>query len=200
MTLVLPQVPPPPPNAPLSRTTTSVVVAGDTSGGGPDAALLVDILRDLNLDWTEYSFMLPVSLLVAFLANTAGIGGAALFAPIYLLVFPLLDVAMSTRYTLASPAAAVGTALAVEAFGFTSGLVGYARRGLIDFAAAAPLCAVAVPCAFLGASFVSAVPLLLLKGAYAGFMLVTGTRLFVGSAREDNDGGEGENARGACPP
>ncbi|MFQ5983766.1 MAG: hypothetical protein ACE5KS_10395 [Woeseiaceae bacterium] len=42
------------------------------------------------MDFTLYWFMLPVSVLVATTAMLSGIGGAALFTPIFLIVFPLL--------------------------------------------------------------------------------------------------------------
>ena len=61
----------------------------------------------------DYSFMLPASTAVATCCQLCGIGGAALFSPIFLLVFPLLG----PSYPLSSPSAAVGTALAVETFG-----------------------------------------------------------------------------------
>ena len=38
----------------------------------------------------QYAFMLPVSTLVALCAQLCGIGGAAMFSPIFLLLFPLL--------------------------------------------------------------------------------------------------------------
>ena len=153
-----------------------------------DAASVASVLSDL--DWLRYAPMLPISLGVAFLANTAGIGGAALFSPIFLLVFPALDewriakglteASMDTRfYALESPAASIGTALAVEFVGFTSGLIGYMKRGLVDFVSAAPLIAITTPCALVGATIVNLVPLLWLKGLYSAFMLMTGIRLIV---------------------
>ena len=109
--------------------TAAVIATSEILGASNGGALPVHLPTFLaELDWTMYAFMLPVACGVAFLANTAGIGGAALFGPIFLLVFPLLG----SKYVLSSPAAAVGTALAVEAFGFTSGLVGYTRKGLVD--------------------------------------------------------------------
>ncbi|KAK3263973.1 hypothetical protein CYMTET_27259 [Cymbomonas tetramitiformis] len=91
--------------------------------------------------WTKYWFMLPTATCVATSCLLSGIGGAALFSPIFLLVFPLLG----PQYPLGSPAAAFTTALLTECFGFSSGLIGYFRRGLVDFASAAPFVAIGVP-------------------------------------------------------
>jgi hypothetical protein len=64
-----------------------------------------------------YWFMLPLGICVATCALLAGIGGAAIFAPIFLLIFPLLG----KEYPLKSPAASVSIAIVIESFGFTSG-------------------------------------------------------------------------------
>ena len=76
----------------------------------------------------QYAFMLPASTAVATSCQLAGIGGAALFSPIFLLIFPLLG----PEYPLSSPAQAIASALLTEVFGFSSGLSGYARRGLVE--------------------------------------------------------------------
>lgn len=90
--------------------------------------------------------MLPVSTVVATGAMLGGIGGAAMFMPIFLIVFPLLG----PEYAIAGPIAAIGVALLTEAFGFSSGLIGYLRRKLIDFKVAKSLIIIAVPAAIIG--------------------------------------------------
>lgn len=72
------------------------------------------------MDFTLYWFMFPVSILVATTAMLSGIGGAALFMPIFLLIFPLLG----PEYPLTSTVAAIAVALLTETFGFFSGFVG----------------------------------------------------------------------------
>jgi uncharacterized membrane protein YfcA len=99
------------------------------------------------VDFTLYWFMLPVSVCVATCAMLCGIGGAALFTPIFILVFPLLG----PEYVLESTVAAIGTALLTETFGFSSGFVGYFRKGTIDFALARRFLWVAVPIGIAGA-------------------------------------------------
>lgn len=81
--------------------------------------LLADPLGSLaaNPEWTRYAFMFPVGILVATCAQTAGIGGAAIMGPFFLLGLPLLGPA----YPLHSVAASVATAILSEAFGFSSG-------------------------------------------------------------------------------
>ena len=82
------------------------------------------------MDFTLYWFMFPVSIVVATCAMLSGIGGAALFTPIFILVFPLLG----PEYVLNSTIAAISAALITQTFGFFSGFIGYYRRHLIDYA------------------------------------------------------------------
>jgi len=99
------------------------------------------------MDFTLYWFMFPVSIVVATCAMLSGIGGAALFTPIFILVFPLLG----PEYVLGSTIAAIGTALITQTFGFTSGFVGYYRRRLIDYGLAWRIVRVSVPVSIAGA-------------------------------------------------
>ena len=121
------------------------------------------------MDWTLYWFMFPVSICIATSAMLSGIGGAALFIPIFVIVFPLLG----PEYPLHT-AAAIGTALMTEVFGFSSGFIGYYRKHLIDFRSAAPFILVAVPIAICGALLLAVLQHHegFLKGAYAALMLV----------------------------
>ncbi|MCZ6452608.1 MAG: hypothetical protein O6909_00075 [Alphaproteobacteria bacterium] len=43
-----------------------------------------------ELDWVQYWFMFPVSIGIATTAMLSGIGGAAMFIPIFVIIFPLL--------------------------------------------------------------------------------------------------------------
>ena len=115
------------------------------------------------MDFTLYWFMFPVSIVVATCAMLSGIGGAALFTPIFILVFPLLG----PEYVLESTIAAIGTALLTQTFGFLSGFVGYFRRKLIDFAVAARFLVVAVPVSVLGALTANLVHDSVLLASYA---------------------------------
>ena len=69
----------------------------------------------------EYWYLFPTSILIATIAMASGIGGAVFFSPLFMIVLKL------------EPSVAIGTALTTELFGFSSGLVAYWRRRLIDF-------------------------------------------------------------------
>ncbi|MCD4681859.1 MAG: hypothetical protein K8R86_01140 [Bacteroidales bacterium] len=58
----------------------------------------------------ELWYLLPVSILIATIAMSSGIGGAVFFSPLFMLALKL------------DPIVAVGTALLTELFGFLSGL------------------------------------------------------------------------------
>jgi uncharacterized membrane protein YfcA len=115
------------------------------------------------MDFTLYWFMFPASILVATCAMLSGIGGAALFTPIFILVFPLLG----PEYVLGSTIAAIGTALITQTFGFLSGFIGYYRRRLIDFRLASRIILVAVPVAIAGALIAGMVHDSVLLASYA---------------------------------
>ncbi len=120
------------------------------------------------MDFLLYWFMLPISTLVATTAMLGGIGGAAMFMPIFIIVFPLLG----PEYALAGPVAAIGVALLTESFGFSSGLIGYLRRGLIDFRTAKSLIIIGVPAAVTGAFLSHSADPTVLKLAYGALMLI----------------------------
>ena len=99
------------------------------------------------MDFALYWFMFPVSIVVATCALLSGIGGAALFTPIFILVFPLLG----PEYALNSTIAAISAALITQTFGFFSGFVGYYHRRLIDYALAYRILIFAAPISVVGA-------------------------------------------------
>ena len=134
-------------------------------------------------DPLRYAFMLPTATAVATSCQLCGVGGAALFSPIFLLVFPLLG----PEYPLDSAAAAIASALLTEVFGFSSGLSGYARRGLVSWETALQFSAVAVPCAFTGALCVGSLAASpsLLRSVYAALMLSLAAYLTFAPPPED---------------
>ena len=115
------------------------------------------------MDFTLYWFMFPVSIVVATCAMLSGIGGAALFTPIFILVFPLLG----PEYVLNSTIAAISAALITQSFGFFSGFIGYYRRRLIDYSLAGRILWVAVPVAVAGALVASLVHDSVLLASYS---------------------------------
>ncbi len=120
------------------------------------------------MDPTLYWFMFPVAIVIATTAMLSGIGGAALFTPMFLIVFPLLG----AEYTMSTAVTAIGAALLTQTFGFASGFIAYQRQGLIDYKSALPFIAVAVPIAILGALLSQSADANLLKGTYAVLMAV----------------------------
>ena len=129
-------------------------------------------------DWTIYWFMFPVSIVIATTAMLSGIGGAAMFAPIFMIIFPMLG----PDYPFPSIAAAIGVALFTETFGFSSGFVGYFRKGLIDFKSALPFIAVGVPIGIVGAILLTSFKDFeeVLRGSYAVLMLVLAAMAITG--------------------
>lgn len=123
-----------------------------------------------QFDWTLYWFMFPVAMCIATTAMLSGIGGAAMFAPIFMIIFPLLG----PEYPFQNIAAAIGVALLTEVFGFSSGFVGYYRKKLIDFKGAVPFILVGVPVGIVGAILLSVLSEYeeVLRGSYAVLMLV----------------------------
>lgn len=117
----------------------------------------------------RYLFMLPVSTLVALCAQMSGIGGAAIFSPIFLLIFPLLG----PDYVLGNPQQAVASALLTEVFGFLSGLIGYSIRGLVDWQTCRAYWLWTVPTALVGALIAQFVcdNVLVLRLVYATLMI-----------------------------
>lgn len=120
------------------------------------------------MDLTLYWFMFPVGICVATSAMLSGIGGAALFTPIFILIFPMLG----PEYPLQSTVAAIGTALLTETFGFTSGFLGYRKRRLIDYAIVKRYIRIAVPIAVGGAFLAHYVPDAWLIAGYAVLVLI----------------------------
>jgi uncharacterized protein len=123
-----------------------------------------------QFDWTLYWFMFPVAMCVATTAMLSGIGGAAMFAPIFMIIFPILG----PEYPLQNMAAAIGVALMTEVFGFSSGFIGYYRKKLIDFRSAVPFILVGVPIGIVGALLLTTFKEFeeALRGAYGLLMLI----------------------------
>lgn len=86
----------------------------------------------------EYWYMLPIATLISTIAMASGVEGGTFFAPIFMLALGL------------PPEVAIGAALITEVFGFSSGLVAYARKKLIDYRLGLTLLIATVPAALVG--------------------------------------------------
>jgi len=120
----------------------------------------------------EYWYLFPVSIAVATLAMASGIGGAVFFSPIFLLWLRL------------EPSVAVGVALITEFFGFSSGLVAYARAKLIDYRLGAQLLVFSIPGAIVGVLSADLFPGIVLKAIFAVGLVFIGLQLFLSWRQE----------------
>jgi len=123
----------------------------------------------------EYWYLLPISILIATIAMSSGIGGAVFFSPLFMLALKL------------EPQIAVGSALATELFGFASGLFAYAKAKLIDYKLAKNLLLFSIPAAILGAYYADSVSDLILKAIFAIGLLFIGFQLYNSWRKEEKE-------------
>ena len=82
-----------------------------------------------------YWFLFPTAIVIAAVANGAGVGGATFFSPLFVVVLGL------------EANVAIGAALITEVFGFSSGVAAHARARAIDWRMARSLVVASVPVA-----------------------------------------------------
>ena len=123
----------------------------------------------------EYWYLLPISVMIATVAMTSGIGGAVFFAPIFMIWIRL------------EPSVAVGTALITELFGVGSGVLAYWRRRLIDTRLARQLLLFSVPAAVLGSLGADAIPSIVLRTMFAVGVIFIGSQLYLSLSHEEVD-------------
>jgi len=99
----------------------------------------------------EFWFMFPVAVVIASIAMMAGIGGAVLFSPFFILVLRL------------DPLLALASGLLIEIFGFTSGVIGYWRQHSIRFDIVRKLFILTLPATVAGVFVGRLVPVIALK-------------------------------------
>jgi len=128
----------------------------------------------------EYWYLFPIAILIATTAMASGIGGAVFFSPLFILVLDL------------EPSVAVGTALTTELFGFSSGLIAYVRRKLIDFRLGRNLLIFSLPAAVIGSLSADAFPAAVLKGIFAVGIVFIGAQLYASYRREERERMDGE--------
>jgi len=96
-------------------------------------------------------FVFPVAIGIATIAMMAGIGGAVLFAPFFMLVLKL------------DPIIALGAGLVIEFFGFSSGVIGYWRKKEINFGLVKSLVIFTVPATIAGVFLGRLIPAFVLQ-------------------------------------
>ena len=95
--------------------------------------------------------MYPVAVVIATIAMSAGIGGAVMFAPFFMLVLRL------------DPLLSLGSGLAIEVFGFSSGVIGYWRKKVIHFDIVKQLIILTIPATIVGVVLGRVFPVFILK-------------------------------------
>ena len=126
----------------------------------------------------DYWYLLPISILIATISMSSGIGGSVFFSPLFMLGLKL------------DPRIAIGTALATELFGFGSGLTTYYKAKLIDFRLAKNLLLFSVPAALLGTIYSDMIPPLVLKSIFAAGLIFIGYQLFSSWRKEERERSE----------
>lgn len=107
----------------------------------------------------SFWFMFPVAVVFATIAMMAGIGGAILFSPFFIIVLKL------------DPLLALGAGLTIEFFGFSSGLIGYLHKKSIDFAVVKKLILFTAPPTIVGVFLGRIIPVSILKSMLALLIL-----------------------------
>lgn len=129
----------------------------------------------------EFWYLFPISIAIATIAMSSGVGGAVFFSPLFILALKL------------DPQMAIGAALITEFFGFTSGLIAYLKARLIDFSLAGKLMLFSVPAAIVGAFYADAIPSLVLKAIFAVGLMIIGLQLYNAWRKEEREKREKEH-------
>jgi uncharacterized protein len=123
----------------------------------------------------EFWYLLPLSIIIATIAMSSGVGGAVFFSPLFMLALKL------------EPTIAIGSALVTELFGFSSGLIAYYKAKLIDFELAKGLLMFSIPAAILGTYYSDAVPPVVLKTIFAVGLIFIGFQLYSSWRKEERE-------------
>jgi len=123
----------------------------------------------------QYWYLLPISILIATIAMSSGIGGAVFFSPLFILLLKL------------EPSIAIGAALATELFGFGSGMYAYLKKKLVDFKLGMNLLMFSIPAAILGVIYSDALPAISLKAVFAAGLIFIGSQLFTSWRKEEKE-------------
>ncbi|WP_432410878.1 sulfite exporter TauE/SafE family protein [Rasiella sp. SM2506] len=131
----------------------------------------------------EFWYLLPISIVIATIAMSSGIGGAVFFSPLFMIGLGL------------EPNIAIGAALATELFGFGSGLQAYWKAKLIDFKLGFNLLLYSIPFAILGTVYGDLVPPIALKAIFGIGIIFIGYQLYVSWRQEEKEKLEAEHKK-----
>ncbi len=107
---------------------------------------------------TDLWFMFPLSIAISTIAMMAGIGGAVMYSPLFLVFLRL------------KPETAFASGLVIELFGFSSGLWGYWKARSIDIALAKRFVLFSAPATILGVALARFMNPEVLKLVLAGLL------------------------------
>ncbi|MDN5213496.1 sulfite exporter TauE/SafE family protein [Fulvivirgaceae bacterium BMA12] len=122
-----------------------------------------------------YWYLLPISIIIATIAMSSGIGGAVFFSPLFLLLLAL------------EPAVAIGAALITEFFGFSSGVYAYSKARLIDYKLGINLLLFSIPPAIIGSLVADYFDPDILKTIFASGIIFIGWQLFAAYRQEEKE-------------
>ncbi len=111
----------------------------------------------------DFIVFIVISLLICITLCTLAMEASVLFLPAFLFLFPLII----GNFPDVTPNEAIGLAITIEFFGYTSSVTGYWLRGQVDFRLGMKVLAITVPLAIIGrlvAYFVPGNGLLLVFG------------------------------------
>lgn len=104
----------------------------------------------LGFPWTDVAIVVAVSLTICITVCALAMEAAVLFVPSFLFLFPYI----TANFPALTPNAAIGLALVIEAFGYTSSVLGYWYRRQIRWSIVGAAVALTIPLA-LGLRIVS---------------------------------------------
>jgi len=123
----------------------------------------------------SYWYLFPISILIASISMSSGIGGAVFFSPLFLIALKL------------EPSVAIGAALITEFFGFSSGLYAYRKAKLIDYKLGVSLLLFSIPAAVLGTLMNDFFDPNLLKSVFASGIIFIGWQLYASYKQEEKE-------------
>jgi len=118
----------------------------------------------LGFEVADFLLFIAISLAICITVCTLAMEAAVVFVPAFVFLFPPLF----TGFPQVTPNEAIGLAITVEVFGYTSSVLGYWFRGQVDLGLGLRVLAITVPAAVLAriaAFFIPGDGLLVLFGA-----------------------------------
>jgi uncharacterized protein len=113
--------------------------------------------------------MFPIGMIIATIAMSTLVGGATFFSPFFILVLKL------------QPHVAIASALMIQFFGFSTGLLRYAKKKAIDYNLGIFLLLITIPYAIIGAYLSTIIPAYFIRILLGIIVIFIGYRLYVGN-------------------